>query len=317
VTPSVDVVIPTHNGWHLTKKCLERLQAQTTGHTVIVVDNASADGTPNNVRSRFEGVRVVKLDSNRGFSSACNAGVRAGTGDVVVLLNNDVECRPDFLERLVAPLREDERLGSVSALLLTPSERIDSFGLVADSTLAGYPRLQGMPPATARSAASIPVEPAGAAGAYRRAAWEEVGGLDENVFSYGEDLDLALRLRAAGWSTAAVPDAVAVHIGSASAGRRSSWQRYQGGFARGYFLQRYGVLRRRSAARALLTEAIAVLGDGLVFSHDLAALRGRLAGWRAARGLPRKPEPPRDAVDGRITFTKSLRLRLDVYRNDR
>jgi len=318
VTPSVDVVIPTHNGWHLTKKCLERLQAQTAGHTVIVVDNASTDGTPNNVRSRFEGVRVVKLDSNRGFSSACNAGVRAGAGDVVVLLNNDVECRPDFLERIVSRFRDDKRLGSVSALLLTPSEdRIDSFGLVADSTLAGYPRLQGLPPAAARSATSLPLGPAGAAGAYRRAAWDEVGGLDENVFSYGEDLDLALRLRAAGWSTAAVADAVAIHIGSASAGRRSSWQRYQGGFARGYFLQRYGVFRGRNAPRALLTEAIAVLGDGLVFSHDLAALRGRLAGWRAARGLPRKPEPPRDAVDGGITFTKSLRLRLGVYRNDR
>jgi GT2 family glycosyltransferase len=136
------------------------------------------------------------------------------------------------------------------------------------------------------------------------------------VFAYGEDVDLALRLRAAGWSTAVASDAVAIHRGSASAVTRSAWQRYQGGFSRGYFLRRYGVLRRRTALRALATEGIAVAGDALVFSHDFAAFRGRIAGWRAARGLPRRRHPPDDAIDDAITFVKSLRLRLGVYTGD-
>jgi hypothetical protein len=82
-------------------------------------------------------------------------------------------------------------------------------------------------------------------------------------------------------------------------------QRELGGFARGYLLRRYGVLRTPLVVRALVTEAIVVLGD-LVLARDAAALRGRLRGWRAARGLPRRPYP-RTAPIG---FAESLRLRV-------
>jgi hypothetical protein len=190
---------------------------------------------------------------------------------------------------------------------------IESFGLAVDPTIAGYPRLRGLPLDALDGALPTLAGPSGAAGAYRRTAWESVGGLDDGVFAYAEDVDLALRLRAAGWQGTAVRDAVAIHIGSASAVTRSAWQRYQGGFARGYFLRRYGVMRSRFALRALVTEAMVVAGDAAVFSRDLAALRGRIAGWRAARGLPPVARPPRDAVDTRITFRRSVALRLHVY----
>jgi GT2 family glycosyltransferase len=240
--------------------------------------------------------------------------VRAGSSEIVVLLNNDVDCRPDFLERLVTPFRSDERVGSVAALLLKPGEeRIESFGLAADPTLAGFPRLRGLPAGAAQATDPVLAGPSGAAGAYRRRAWEAVGGLDGGVFSYGEDVDLALRIRAAGWTTAAASDAAAVHIGSGSAAHRSAWQRYQGGFARGYFLRRYAILASRVGVRALTTEAIVVVGDALIFSHDLAALRGRVTGWRAAANRPRAVRPPQEAIDRRITFWKSLRLRFGVY----
>jgi GT2 family glycosyltransferase len=313
MTPSIDVVIPVYNGYELTRNCLEHLVAQTAAHTVIVCDNGSTDGTPERVRTAFPDARVIELGANVGFPAACNRGVKAGSGEVIVLLNNDVECRPDFLERLVSPFRDDERLGSVASLLLAPGEQnIESFGLAADPTIAGYPRLRGSPATQAQTTNPTLIGPSGAAGAYRRTAWERVGGLDEGVFAYGEDVDLALRVRAAGWWTAAAEDALAIHIGSASAVTRSAWQRYQGGFSRGYFLRRYGVLRTRTGVRAAATEALVVLGDAVVFSHDLAALRGRLAGWRAARGRPRV-RAPEQAIDRRITFTRSVRLRLDVY----
>jgi N-acetylglucosaminyl-diphospho-decaprenol L-rhamnosyltransferase len=317
VTARIDVVVPVYNGWALTESCLAHLRLQTLAHTVIVCDNGSTDGTSERVAASFPDVRLVELGANTGFSAACNRGVRAGRGDFVVLLNNDVDCRADFLERLIAPFGDDERVGSVAALLLTPGEEaIESFGLAADPTLAGYPRLRGLPAWSARRPGTVLVGPSGAAAAFRRRAWEAVGGLDEAVFAYGEDVDLALRLRATGWAAAAVSEAVAIHKGSASAVARSSWQRYQGGFSRGYFLRRYGVLRRRTALRALATEGIAVVGDALFFSHDVAAVRGRLAGWRAARGLPRRGQPPDDAIDGGITFAKALRLRLRVYSGD-
>jgi N-acetylglucosaminyl-diphospho-decaprenol L-rhamnosyltransferase len=314
LTLAIDVVIPTYDRWELTRSCLENLRLQTIPHNVIVVDNGSSDRTPARVYEAFPEVRVVELPVNVGFSAACNRGVAEGDGEVVLLLNNDVSCRPDFLERLVGPLHADERVGSASALLLGPGEEtIESFGLAVDPTLAGYPRLRDLAARNVQTSKPVLVGPVGAAGAYRRRAWEAVGGLDENVFSYGEDVDLALRLRAAGWLTAGVPDAVALHVGSATAGSRSAWQRYQGGFARGYFIRRNGVLKSRYALRATFTEAIVVVGDALIFSHDLAALRGRVAGWRAARGLPRKPRAPSDAIDYDITLVKSLRLRYGVY----
>jgi N-acetylglucosaminyl-diphospho-decaprenol L-rhamnosyltransferase len=281
---------------------------------VIVCDNGSTDETPNRLRVSFPNVYVVELHSNFGFAGACNRGASVGSGEIIVLLNNDVECRPRFLERLVRPFATDDAIGTVAALLLQRDEaRVESFGLAVDSTLAAYPRLRNRPVDEAREPQTVLVGPSGAAGAYRREAWERVGGLDDGVFSYGEDADLALRLRAAGWSPAAASDAIAVHVGSATAGIRSEWQRYQGGFSRGYFLRRYGVLRSRYGPRAMLTEAIAVAGDALVYSHDTTSFRGRLAGWRAARGRPRHARPPDDAIDRSITFTESLRLRRGIY----
>jgi GT2 family glycosyltransferase len=233
---------------------------------------------------------------------------------VVVLLNNDVDCEPDFLERVVAPLDDDARLGSVAALLLQPGhELIESFGLAVDSTLAGYPRLRQRRRHEAQVWEPTLVGPSGAAGAFRRKAWDEVGGLDEGVFAYAEDVDLALRLRTAGWGATGAEAAVAVHIGSASAVTRSAWQRYQSGFARGYFLRRYGVLRRPVGVRAAITEALVVIGEALIFSRDLAALRGRAAGWRAAAGRRRRPWPPAEVIDRQITFLESLRLRVEVF----
>jgi GT2 family glycosyltransferase len=130
--------------------------------------------------------------------------------------------------------------------------------------------------------------------------------------AYMEDFDLALRMRMAGWRSVAAPDAVAVHLGSATHGFRSSWQRLQAGFGRGYLMRRYGLLHRRTAARALATESIVVLGD-LAISHDLAALRGRLAGWHAGRVRSRLPFPPAECVDDGISFRDSLAMRRGVY----
>ena len=74
---SIDVVVPTYNGWELTRSCLEHLGHQTRQHNVIVVDNASTDGTPQRLRAAFPEARLVELDANRGFSTACNRGVKA------------------------------------------------------------------------------------------------------------------------------------------------------------------------------------------------------------------------------------------------
>src|SRR4051794_3843179 len=288
---SIDVVVPVRGGYELTASCLEHLRAQTVAHRVIVVDDASPDDTADRLELGFAEVTLLRQPQNRGFAVACNRGIAEGDGDVVVLLNNDVDAAPDFLERLTAPLRDDARLGSVAPLLVRPGGRaIDSLGLTADRTAAGFARLQGAPVAAALAPGPPLLGPSGGAAAYRRSALEAAGALDALIFMYSEDLDLALRLRAAGWGAAAAPDAIAVHHGSATIGRRSAWQRRTAGWSRGYLLRRYGILRGRAAARALATELVVVAGDAVI-SRDLAALRGRVAGWRAARGAPRRALP--------------------------
>ncbi|MDQ6750184.1 MAG: glycosyltransferase [Actinomycetota bacterium] len=309
---SIDVVIPTFGGWPLTESCLRHLRAQTAPHRVIVVDNASTDGTPERVAASFPEAEVVALERNLGFAAACNRGAAAGQAEVVVLLNNDVDCEPDFLGRVAAALEAAPAAASAAPLLLRSDRAvIDSVGLCADSTLAGFPRLQGHPPADAQRASPRLVGPSGAAAAYRRDALERAGGLDERIFFYQEDLDLALRLRAAGHDAVAAPEAVAVHAGSATAGRRSMWQRRQSGFSRGYLLRRYDVLNGSAGPRALLTEAIVVLGDAAI-SRDLSALRGRLAGWRTGREADRLSVPA-CGLDRTISLWQSLQLRRADY----
>jgi GT2 family glycosyltransferase len=311
--PSIDVVIVAYGRYDLTDSCLRHLQAQTVEHRVILVENGSRDDTRMRMGAEWPAVELELLDENRGFAEACNRGVSAGSGEVVVLLNNDVDVRPDFLERLVAPLEQDEALGSVAALMMQPGERtIDSVGLAADATLACFPRLQGMDVGQARCERPILAGPAGTAAAYRRSAWEQVGGLNEAIFAYMEDFDLALRLRSAGWGSTVATEAAGVHLGSATHGHRSAWQRRHGAIARGYMLRRYGLMRSRVAPRVLATELVVVLAD-LAISRDLAALRGRLAGWRMGRTAQRLPRPPAEAVDRTITFRDSLALRRGVY----
>jgi N-acetylglucosaminyl-diphospho-decaprenol L-rhamnosyltransferase len=311
VAGSIDVVVPVFDQYSLTCDCLRHLARQTVAHRVIVVDDGSSDGTPERLRQEWPEVTVIELGSNHGYTRAVNGGVSAGDGEYVVLLNNDVQLRPDCLDRLIAPLRADLRIGSAAAVMLAPDERtIDSVGVTADATLAGFARLQGRPASAAASREPVLAGPEGTAGAYRRAAWEQVGGLDERIRAYMEILDLALRLRAAGWKTASAPEAVGTHLGSSTFGRRSATQRRLAGFSRAYLLRRYGVLRGRAAARALATEAIVVVADAY-FCHDLQALSGRLEGWRAARGCERR-RPPGDAIDGSISLRDSLALRRDA-----
>lgn len=303
----IDVIIPTYGGWELTASCLAHLARQTIPHGVIVVDNGSPDGTPALVREHFPDVRVIELPQNLGFACACNAGIRASQTSIVVLLNNDVDAHPAMLERMALPFDADERLGSVTPLLLRPDGRIDSVGLCADATLAGFPRHQFRDAESADETEPLLLGPSGAAAAFRRAALDEVGLLDEAIFMYQEDLDLALRLRAGGWHAAVAVDARGVHLGSASAGRRSAWQRRQAGFSRGYLLRTYDVLRSRRAPRALATELIVSLGD-VALARDVASCSGRWTGWRAARSHARRPLPTA-GIDREIGFIDSLRLR--------
>ena len=291
---TADVVIPTWNAREMLERCLRALAGEPA--TVIVVDNASADGTAEMVRADFPGVVLVPMGENAGFGRAVNAGVAAGSGEAVVLVNNDVVVEPGFVAAITAPLA-DPAVGMVAGRTTIPgSGETDAFGIELDVTLAAYNRGR-LGAAPGRLAM-----PSGGAAAYRRAAFEAVGGFDETLFAYGEDVDLGLRLLEDGWRCAEAPGACGVHLGGATVGVDSPWQRRLGGFARGFLLRRWG----RLTPRTLVFEAL-VVGWGLARHRTLVPLTARIAGWRAAGG--RRPLPA-GAVDPAIGWGTALqRLR--------
>jgi N-acetylglucosaminyl-diphospho-decaprenol L-rhamnosyltransferase len=299
---TADVVIPTWRGRELLGRCLTALHADGSPKRVIVVDNASCDGTIELVREQFPEVTLIELPDNVGFGRAVNAGVRAGDGDAIVLLNNDVLVAPGFVDAIVAPLAAPA-VGMVAGLTTIPgTDRVDGFGIELDRALLTYNRARHAPVGTLAGRLAMP---SGGAAAYRRAAWEAADGFDEALFAYGEDVDLGLRLRALGWEAAEAAAARGVHLGGATTGVDSPFQRELAGFARGFLLRRYGILRSRAALRALAFDAL-VVGWGLIRHRTLVPLRARARGWRVAERGPRHPLPP-GSVDPAIGVVEALR----------
>jgi N-acetylglucosaminyl-diphospho-decaprenol L-rhamnosyltransferase len=302
--PSVDVLIITMNARELVLSCLEHLRRQTIPHIVYLADNGlNADGTSDAVRARFPEVRLVDTGGNIGFANAMNRMAAVGKGQIVVLVNDDMDVEPQFLERLVAPF-EDLRVGMVAGLTLQPGEGevVDGFGIEVDRTLVAFNRLRHRSPDAEPGRL---LGPSGGAAAYRRTPWESVAGFDDRFFIYGEDVDLALRLRLEGWEARAAPAARGVHLGGATSGVDSPFQRWHAGFCRGFLLRRYGLMRSRHAPRAVAVEALVVLWGLLRFRTSIP-FRARIAGWRAAAKTPTL-QIPAGAVDERIGFFETLR----------
>jgi N-acetylglucosaminyl-diphospho-decaprenol L-rhamnosyltransferase len=281
------VYIPNFNGERWLPRTLQSLRAQSAPLDVVVVDNGSSDASVAAARADFPEVTVLELGENLGFGPALNRAVAAHPADAIALLNFDVECEPGFCEALLAGLGEG--IDMVAAVLLQERDPglIDSAGVVADHTLMGFDHLHGQPLAVLRGAAG-PLGPTGGAALYRREAWEAVGGFDERIFLYYEDLDLALRIAAGGGRCAAAPEARALHAYSAGLGAASGAKYARTGWSRGYMLRRYGVMRDPALAlRALACEAALCAGQ-LLRDRSAAGIGARLRGFRAGAGLPHR-----------------------------
>ncbi len=300
------VYIPNFNGERWLPRTLQSLRAQTERLEVVVVDNGSGDGSAAAARVDFPEVTVLELGENLGFGPALNRAVARYPSDAIALLNSDVECEPGFCAALVGGL--DEGVAMVAGVLLQEAEpgTIDSAGVVADHTLMGFDYLHGEPAAAAVGAPD-PLGPTGGAALYRREAWDAVGGFDERIFLYYEDLDLALRIAAEGGRCRLAPTARALHAYSPGLGAASGAKYARTGWSRGYMLRRYGVMRDPALAlRALACEGAIGLGQ-LVRDRTSAGLRGRVRGFRDGAGLPRREVASAPLLD--ISAREAIELR--------
>jgi len=218
----VSVVIPNLNGREYLGDCLSSLRSQTLrDFEVILVDNGSQDGSVELVRQEFPWVeRIVENRSNLGFAKACNQGIQASRGEYVALLNNDTEAHPSWLEELVRVAGADPLVGMVASKTLFFDHRdvIDTTGhlIYPDGLNRGRGRLEVD---SAQYDDKLDVFfPSGCAALYRKTMFEEIGLFDEHHFAYGDDTDIGIRGRLAGWKCLFAPKAIVYHRYSMTTG---------------------------------------------------------------------------------------------------
>lgn len=220
--PYVSIIIVNYNGGLLVERCLRSvLKTNFFPFDVLVVDNASSDGSPDLIAKHFPSVRLIRLLGNLGYAGANNVGIRAATGKYLVLLNSDTEVEPEWLTHLVevAERRPDAAFLQPKILFLDKHAMINSAGNAIH--FAGFGLCRGI---SSRDEGQYDrIEEVGyASGAcvmVSRVALQKVGPLDEIFFAYGEDKDWGWRARMLGYKSIYVPAARIYHKWSAVLGR--------------------------------------------------------------------------------------------------
>jgi len=231
----ISIIIVTWNGKKYAEECLNSLQAYigSPSAEVIVVDNASTDGTPEMIEHSYPGVKLIRNEKNLGFATANNIGIRKSTGDFVLLVNSDVVVSEGCIEKLIDYMRQNPRVG-----LLGP-KMLGSDGRAYRSYMAEFTLWRCF----CRALALDDVFPSSKfVGGYlmpyfrmdhitevdvlngwfwvtRREALHDVGLMDETLFMYGDDLDWSKRFREAGWKLIYFPGVESLHYGGASSAK--------------------------------------------------------------------------------------------------
>ena len=218
--PKVTVIIPNYNGLKFMEPCFAALKEQTfKDYALLVVDNGSTDGSVEWLKEHQ--VPSIFLPENTGFSGAVNVGIRAAKTPYVILLNNDTEPQPMYIEELVRTIERSEKIFSVSSRMiqLYQKDKMDDAGDMY--TVLGWAFQRGVGRPVKRYGRPCRVFSACAGAAiYRRKVFEEIGLFDELHFAYLEDLDIGYRARLAGYDNVYCPGAAVYHVGSGTSGSK-------------------------------------------------------------------------------------------------
>ena len=218
------MIVVNWNRKELLRACLSSLRRQSdAAFETIVVDNGSSDGSAEMAEREF-GVRVIRNSENRGFCAANNQGIAAATGEFIALLNNDAEAQPGWLAALhrACSAAPDIGMAACKILVWEDPRQIDKAGHLIFPDGQNRGRGTGQLDQGQFDREEEVLWPDGCACLYRAAMLRQIGGFDEDFFAYGDDAELGLRARIAGWRCVYTPEAVVRHHRGSTLGKDSA-----------------------------------------------------------------------------------------------
>jgi len=225
--PEISVIIVNWNGKHFLGECLSAMRRQKfTDFETILVDNGSTDGSVDYIRAQFPEVRLLALPRNLGFTGGNLAGYELAAGNLIVLLNNDTEAHPAWLEEIHKGSLEYLEAGSFASKMMyfDDRQRIENCGFhvsTAGTTAElGRNEFDGPDWTFARKVFGA----CGGAAAYRRSMLDDIGFLDPDFFMIYEDVDLSFRAQLSGYECVYLPQAVVYHRYRATIGKQPALQ---------------------------------------------------------------------------------------------
>ena len=271
--PAVSVIVVVYESGPTLRECLAAVRAQSfSGYEIVLVDNASSGREAQAAAKADPAIRLIENADNRGFAAAVNQGAKAARGRWLALLNPDAYAEPDWLARLVAAADANPGVHCFTSRQLMAEDPTKLDGLGDVMSLAGYPFRGGYThPNPGEIAPGWVFSACGGAMMIERELFLRLGGFDERLFCYCEDVDLGYRLRLVGEPTLLVPDAVVRHVGSASSGgRRSDFAVFHG--TRNRF---WVFVKDTPAVLFWLTLPLHILATAVLFARH--ATRGEVA----------------------------------------
>ena len=286
----VTIIIPNYNGKHFMEPCLASLNEQTCrDFKILIVDNASTDGSLEYMEQTYPDIEVLALDSNYGFSRAVNEGIRHADTPYVILLNNDTTVDSRYVEEMLRAIEVSDRIFSVSSKMIQMyhPDLIDSAGDLYTLMGWGVCRGAGRPVSNYTEDDTVFTACAGAA-IYRRSVFDKIGFFDESHFAYLEDIDVGYRAMIYGYKNRFCASALVYHVGSGTSGSRYNLFKIRYSSRNNIYL----IYKNMPVLQILLNLPVFILGFSakLVFFASKGYGKEYLAGIKNGFFICRKPE---------------------------
>src|SRR6476469_1107958 len=260
----ISIILVNYNGINVILDCLTSIEVfvQSIAYEIIVVDNASTDGSPELVAQRFPQVHLIQLDRNLGFGAGNNVGAKVAKGDFLFLLNTDTVLISDPLPHLLELMQSRSDVGMIGPQLLNSDRTLQlsvapAIGLrgeyQAQQQLKQYQNPQNRPAINQKFQAIQEVEIIiGAAIFIRKELFDSLNGFDENFFMYFEESDLCQRSRNQGWKILYTPKTALIHLHGHSVNQRADAMAIEYRRSQLYYYQKHRSLAEQIVLRIYL-----------------------------------------------------------------